>query len=269
MAQAARLVVVVPHHSRDDLLPSALAAVAAWPRVVVDDGPPGARAPALPADVVRLRSPGELGFARAVNLGLAHAEQVMGAELVLLVNDDAIPHPGCVEALLAAWGPGVGAVGPVLMGALGVESAGIDHRWWGRVRQRVEVPGAVIEVDALSGACLLVEASSRFDPAFPHGFEDLAFCGALRRRGRRCVLVPQAVCDHLGGGSLDRRSAAAQRHAVAGHLRLVGGGWRTGVVLGLALAQVLREGGPASRLGAIAQGLEDWRGRAHRPGSGG
>lgn len=269
MPQAPRLVVVVPHHSRDDLLPRALEAVSGWPRLVVDDGPPGRQGPALPADVLRLRSPGELGFAGAVNLGLAYAEQVLGAELVLLVNDDAIPRPGCVTALLEAWGPGVGAVGPVLHGAEGLESAGIDHRWWGRVRQRGRVPDRPREVDALSGACLLLSASSRFDPAYPHGFEDLALCRALRRGGARCLLVPQAICDHLGGGSLDRRSPAAQRYAVAGHLRLVGGGWRVPVVLGLALVQVLREGGPPARLRAILQGHADWRRRADRPSSGG
>ncbi|MCB9780457.1 MAG: glycosyltransferase family 2 protein [Alphaproteobacteria bacterium] len=261
---APRLVVVIPHHSRADLLPATLAATAAWRRLVVDDGPAGRPSPDLGPDVELLRTDGELGFARAVNLGLAQA-QATGAERVLLLNDDAVPAPGCVEALLDAFQPGVGAVGPVLWGPDGaVESAGLDHRWWGRVRFRRTVPAATTAVGALSGACLLVDSATRLDPAYPHGFEDLALCRSLRDAGRLCLVVPHARCDHLGGGTLSRVSRAAQRHGVHGHLRLEGGGWRGAVVVGLATAQILREGGPPERFVGLAQGLRDWVVEARR-----
>ncbi len=262
------LAVVIPHHHRGDLLPRALAAVEGWPRVVVDDGPAGRPSPALPEDVLLLRTAGDQGFARAVNLGLHAAERELGAERVLLLNDDAVPQPGCVEALLAAAGPGVGAVGPLLWGLQGLESAGITLSRWGRVRQITRVPPRLTAVGALSGACLLVPAWARFDPDFPHGFEDLALCRDLRARGLRVLVQPAARCLHVGGASLPRASRRAQRHAVAGHLRLVDGGWRGGVALGLALAQVLREGGPPDRLLGIAEGWRDWhnRTRAASPG---
>jgi len=250
--------VVIPHHHRADLLPAALAAVAGWPCIVVDDGPSGRPSPALPAAVDCLRTAGDRGFAATANLGLSRA-QAQGAGWVLLLNDDAVPELGCVEALLAAGGPQVGAVGPVLLGPQGVESAGVGQRWWWRVRQHREVPSSIREVQGLSGACLLVPAWARFDEAFPHGFEDLALCRHMQWLGLRCLLVPQACCQHLGGASLGRATAAAQRHAVHGHLRLTGGGWRSPAVLGLALAQVLREGGPRDRLGGIVQGWWDWR----------
>lgn len=252
------LVVVVPHHHRDDLLPAALAAVDAWPRVVVDDGPAGRAPVPLPPGVLRLRTAGDQGFARAVNLGLAHAEVALGAERVLLLNDDAVPEPGCVQALLEACGPTVGAVGPLLLNERGVESAGVELARWGRVHQRTAPPPGVTEVGALSGACLLVPAWARLDPAFPHGFEDLALCRDLRAAGLRNLVVPQARCQHLGGASLPRTSRRAQRHALNGHLRLVGGGWRGAVAVGLALAQVAREGGPPDRVLGVAQGLLDW-----------
>lgn len=262
------LVVVVPHHHRVDLLPRTLAAVARWPVVVVHDGPPGTPDLDLPPGAVQLRTRGEEGFAAAVNRGLQHADTVLGAELVLLLNDDAVPRPGCVDALLAAWEPELGAVGPVLLDGAGqVESAGVDLRWWGRVRQRQEIPLETRAVAALSGACLLVSAGTRIPQGYAHGFEDLALCRALRRAGRRCLLVPEARCDHLGGASLGRATPEAQRHAVAGHLRLVHGGWRTPLVLGLAVAQVLREGGDAERLRAVGEGWRDWR-RATPGGAG-
>lgn len=262
------MAVVIPHHHRGDLLPRTLAAVQGWPRVVVDDGPSGRPSPALPEDVLLLRTAGDQGFARAVNLGLATAESVLGAERVLLLNDDAVPEPGCVEAMLAAFGPQVGAVGPLLLGPQGLESAGIRLSRWGRVRQITQTPERLTQVGALSGACLLVPAWARFDPAFPHGFEDLALCRDLRARGLRVLVQPAARCLHIGGASLPRASRRAQRYAVAGHLRLVDGGWRGGIALGLALAQVLREGGPPDRLLGIAEGWADWRFRHREPPAG-
>jgi hypothetical protein len=88
--------------------------------VVVDDSDAGAP----PLATARVRLSGGSGFARAANAGLAWAESE-GYAWALVLNDDARPEPGCVEALLAAAGPGVGAVGPVLLGPEGVESAGI------------------------------------------------------------------------------------------------------------------------------------------------
>ena len=253
-----RLTVVIPHHHRRELLAASLAAVAGHRVVVVDDSvqggvvAPGARV---------VRGPGGEGFARAANRGL-DAAQADGATHALLLNDDAAPAPGCVSALVAAWGPEVGAVGPALVRPDGtVESAGIDVRWWGRVRARSQAPRAVAPVDGLSGACLLMSAADRFDVSFVHGMEDLELCQRLRRRGLRCLVVPGARCLHHGGGSLDRASPTAQRHAVSGHLRLLGGGARSGPVLALASAQVAREGGGSGRWRAILAGWTDWRGR--------
>lgn len=256
---ASPLVVVIPHHHRADLLPQTLRAVEGWPRLVVDDGPAGRPSPALPDDVLLVRSPGDQGFARAVNLGLEVAQRQLHAERVLLLNDDAVPEAGCLDALLDAWQPDVGAVGPVLYGAAGVESAGVHLGRWGRVRQITQPPTRRTEVGALSGACLLLPAWARLDPAFPHGFEDLALCRELRARGLRVLVEPAARCAHLGGASLPRASRRAQRYALAGHLRLVGGGLKGGLAIGLALAQVLREGGPPDRLLGIAEGVGDWR----------
>jgi hypothetical protein len=73
------------------------------------------------------------------------------------------------------------------------------------------------------------------------------------------VVVTEARCRHMGGASIPARSRQAQRHGLSGHLRLVGGGWRSPVVLGLAMGQVIRERGPANRFLGIWDGWRDWR----------
>jgi len=265
------LCVVIPHYSRADLLVEAVAAVRGWPVVVVDDSPAGLSerpggAPGLGGAQV-VRAGGGSGFARAANRGLAVAEEG-GFRWVLLLNDDAAPEAGCLEALLDAVsgepgeageaGQPVRAAGPVLLGPIGVESAGIRYsERTGRLRQRTAAPDGVMDVDALSGACLLMPASARFDEGYTHGFEDVALALALRRAGGRVVIVPAARCRHIGGATLDRRSRAAARAAVQGHLRLVGRSRiRRAAVVGYALAQVARERGPAGRLLGIWEG---WR----------
>jgi GT2 family glycosyltransferase len=265
------LAVVVPHHSRGDLLPGTLAAVEGWPVFLVDDSPAGLPPDALPVGVRRLRTAGEAGFAAACNLGLAAAEAA-GMSHALLLNDDARPAAGCVESLLRALetDPRAAAAGPVLLDPGGrVESAGLDlSPRSGRVRQRRRVPVETTEVDALSGACLLLEACWRLDEGYRFGFEDLELGRRVRAAGRRLLVVPGARCEHLGGATLPRRGRAATRHGVAGHLRLVGDRpWRRALVLAFALAQIAREGGPVERLRGVWEGWRDARAAPSTSGS--
>ncbi len=237
-----RPTVVIPHRRRTDLLLRALAAVDGWPVLVVDDTDDG-----LDLDVPRVRLGGGQGFAKAANRGLA----AVRTPAAILLNDDAAPEPGCLDQLAAVGG----VCGPVLLGPRGIESAGIRVRSWGRVVQQTRVPAANTGVDALSGACLHLPSSLRFDARFRHGGEDVELC----RRAGGGTLVVAARCWHEGGATLPRRSEAAQRHAVAGHLLLVQPGWRDAVVLGLAAAQVAREGGPTARVRGIWLGWRDAR----------
>ena len=237
-----RATVVIPHRSRGDLLRRALAAVEGWPVVVVDDTDDG-----LDLDVPKVRLGGGSGFARAANAGLAAVK----TPTAVLLNDDAAPEGDCLEQLARRDG----LCGPVLVGPHGVESAGLAVRSWGRVRQQTDVPAVDTRVDALSGACLHMPAHLRFDERFRHGYEDVELC----RRAGGATLVVGARCWHEGGATLHRRSETAQRHAVAGQLRLVAPGWRDAVVLGLAAAQVAREGGPVRRLRGIRDGWRDAR----------
>jgi hypothetical protein len=250
------LAVVIPHRSRRDLLLECLGSVAGWPVFVVFDDP---AATSAPSGVVGVPGPGR-GFAQAANAGLEAARQA-GFRRVLLLNDDAVPCDGCVSRLLefAIAHEGVGAVGPLLLDRQGrVESAGIScHVAHARVRQRTTAPPGPTDVDALSGACLLVDAWVRFDGRYPFYFEDVDLCRRIRRAGRRVVLLPDAHCVHVGGATRPRDSREAARLAVRGHLRLVGASTpHRMLALSLALGQVLREGASPERLRGV---LEGWR----------
>lgn len=252
---------VIPHHHNRGLLVHALQSVVGVPGIVVDDSVEGGlRGASLPGAPRVVRTAGSTGFARAANAGLMAAE-AQGYDRALLLNDDAQLLPGCLAALVDAWGPGVGTVAPVLEDAAGrVSSTGLELRWWGRmVERRDRSTGPPRPVMAVSGAAMLLGTGQRFDVGFSHAMEDVELCRRLRGQGLSVILVPAARCRHIGGASVGRRTRAAQRHAVSGHLRLVGGGWRSGVVLALAAAQVVREGGPLDRLGGIRDGWRDHR----------
>lgn len=244
MSARAGVTVVVPHRSALAALHRLLPRLAGWRVLVVDDSDDGLR-----LDVPTVRLGGGSGFARAANAGLA----AVRTPWALLLNDDTRPEGDCLDRLAARGG----LCGPVLVGPGGVESAGLRVTAWGRVTQRVDRPAADRAVDALSGACLHLPASARFDERFPHGFEDVELC----RRLGGAWLVAGATCWHEGGATLGRRTPAATRHAVTGQALLYPPGWRTPLIAGLHVAQVVRERGPWDRLPAIAAGLREARAR--------
>jgi GT2 family glycosyltransferase len=253
-----RVLALVPTHHRFDLLASALDSLGELPTLIVDDSVSGDLPDALACRAREvIRSQGEEGFSRAVNLGLTRAEQ-LGADWVLLLNDDAVLEPGALEALLGARQEGIGLLAPILLHPDGSRSAGVHLGSWGRVDMRRR-PTELGDPTAISGACMLLRSRERMDPAFRHGMEDFELCARVRQRGERIVVVPEAICQHQGGASLPGHSRQAQRHGLSGHLRLVGGGWKSPIVVSLALGQVIREGGPANRFLGVWEGWRDWR----------
>ena len=248
--------VLIPTAQAHPLLQRSLALLAEFQPLVVDDSP--AKLGPQGLGIGGLRSNGNAGFARAVNLGLETLEGE-GAKWVLLLNDDALPDPECVATLLqhAATEAKASMLGPLLVGPDGVESAGLRfHTLSARLTQNLDVPDGPVDVDALSGACVLMRAHLRFDPTFSHAMEDVELSLRVRADGGRCVLVPGARCWHEGGGTLARDSALAQQHALSGHLRLHDGQpLRQGLATAYAVGQVIREGGSAKRFGGILSAL--------------
>lgn len=62
------------------------------------------------------------GFARGNNVGIRYATEILGCRFVLLVNNDTIfKDPHMITILMEAYEPGVGVVGPRIVGADGQE----------------------------------------------------------------------------------------------------------------------------------------------------
>jgi GT2 family glycosyltransferase len=148
-----------------------------------------------------------LGFAAACNRGAA----ATASDLLLFLNPDALPAPGCLDALRAAavahpgWGAWQALV--TLPGGSAVNtSGGIVHYlgfgWAGECEQPVaRVPAEPYEVPFASGAALVVrreawERAGGFDPAYFMYAEDLELSLRLRLMGYGVGIVPAARAEH-------------------------------------------------------------------------
>jgi len=178
------------------------------------------------------------GFAGANNIG-AHAAR---GENLLLVNSDVIPQrSGWISTLAAALHelPDAGAVGPLLLfGDESVQHAGMypraddlypgfllnTHKGMGTVWEGGDAPS---EHPMLTAACLMLkkcdfEAVGGFDEGYVIGdFEDSDLCLALRKRGKRMWLVPEAPLWHLERQSQNLGQAIGERQMVT-----LFNGWR-------------------------------------------
>lgn len=181
------------------------------------DGTAEVLATTLPADSV-LRMPVNLGFAG----GVAAAFPLVRTPFVALLNDDAVPEPVWLAALLAAAdGDGDAAAWTSLMlladrpDTVNNFGAGLNDHWYGidiGAGEPVgEVPSRVIDVFGFcGGAVLLRTAAVRAVGGFPAEFflyyEDLDTSWRLRRAGWKIRAVPSAVVVHRHGATSDQHS---------------------------------------------------------------
>jgi GT2 family glycosyltransferase/glycosyltransferase involved in cell wall biosynthesis len=221
-----------------------------------------------------------LGFAGGCNVGIRAALD-RGAQYVLLVNSDAILEPSALDRLLTAVesDPTLGIVGPVLLSLEEpdrIASAGITFSTrTGRMRHRAAglpvsrlPPGALCEVDAVSGCVMLIsrqviERAGLFDEDYFFSFEDIDLCVRARQAGFTVGCAQEAFVLHEGGRTIGRRSPRRVYFATRNHLRLAslagagrGRRLRGGLVVGLNAAYVLvaPEAPLVSGLAAVARG---------------
>jgi GT2 family glycosyltransferase len=165
-----------------------------------------------------------LGFAAASNRGIAAAE----TEFIALLNPDAFPEPGWLEAVVRAAGshPESAAFGSRQMraGHPGILD-GIGDRWhlsglsWRdghgqRIRPQDLEPH---EIFSACGAAALYRRQALLDVG---GFDEDYFCFGedvdlgyrLRLAGQRARFVPDAVVEHVGGGSTPGETATYFGH---------------------------------------------------------
>jgi GT2 family glycosyltransferase len=248
--------VLVVTYRGADLLPGCLDALRAQTRphrlLVVDnastDGTAALLASRYPeARVVRL--PANAGFAGGVAAGLAGVD----TEYVALLNDDAVPAPGWLEALVRAAAADERVAGvtsrlllpgtrPARLNnagvAVGRDGYGRDVGLGEPDGPPYDVPGEVFGFSG--GAALLRVAPLRAVGGFPARFflyyEDTDTAWRLRLAGWQIRYEPAAAVRHLHSASTDQRSASFAFHNERNRLLML----TRCAPAGLAARQVLR-----------------------------
>jgi GT2 family glycosyltransferase len=165
-----------------------------------------------------------IGFGKTANVGLKGSQ----GEYILVLNNDTWMHAGALDAMTAFLDthPDVGIVGPKVLSG--------DGSLQQQCRRRIPTPAAALlyfsgvarlfpknprvagylmtasdetqttEVDAVSGACLMVrrsvlESIHGFDPEYYLYGEDMDFCWRTKLAGWKVVYHPNAAITHFGG----------------------------------------------------------------------
>ena len=173
-----------------------------------------------------IKNSANVGFAAACNVGV----QAATGEYFLFLNPDCILAVDAVQRMLEATGSAedVGMVGGLLVNPDGTEQGGgrraVPTPWRSLVRatglsrfadrwpklfydfhlHKQPLPPALIEVEAISGACMLVprrvmDKVGLWDEAYFLHCEDLDLCMRFRRMGWKILFVPSAKVVHEKG----------------------------------------------------------------------
>jgi GT2 family glycosyltransferase len=193
-----------------------------------------------------------LGFARANNRAIRDSR----GDWVLLLNPDCQVRPDTIERMRAtvARFPRVAVAGCLVQNPDGTEQAGCRRetptpgkalvratglgrvarrlRWDGAgfrdfVRQGDPLPEGPVEVDAVSGAFMLVSRAAMADVGLlDEGYflhcEDLDWCERFRRAGHRVLFVPHVTVVHDKGVSGRSRPVRVLWHMHRGMVRYYG-----------------------------------------------
>ncbi len=170
-----------------------------------------------------------LGFAAGANLGIERA-LAAGADFVWLLNNDTVPGPNSLSALLQAMAsdPSLGMVGsnlryahdPAMPQALG----GGYIRWWLGVPQAVRRQRQLSKLEYVNGASMLVRAAvfeevGLFDECFFLYWEDVDLCRRAQHAGWRLGAALDSVVLHKEGGTARRGALRNSLFMDVHHLR--------------------------------------------------
>jgi GT2 family glycosyltransferase len=206
--------------------------------IVVDNGSdqdPTALVKTAHEATIVLRNPSNLGFAGGSNRGIRQALE-LGADAVLLVNNDAVVDSACLLELVAELerDPSLAAAGaktltqekpPRIHTAFGVltyHGQLVQQRGW--MEPDITQYSQRQYVDYISGCAMLLRRSvldeiGLFDEEFFAYHEDLDWCTRAQRRGYRVAYVPRAIVRHrmhasTGGGYLSPITYLSARNSV-------------------------------------------------------
>ena len=187
-----------------------------------------------------------LGFAAACNIGYSQAK----TDFVLFLNPDCQLDESSVATLIKALqsNPKVGMVGGLLSNSDGSEQAGgrraIPTPWRSFVRafglyplakywpqiffdfhlHKQPLPSHPVEVEAISGACMLVKREAiedvgLWDEAYFLHCEDLDWCMRFHQKDWKILFVPDAKITHALGACSKSRKIFVEWHKHKGMLR--------------------------------------------------
>jgi hypothetical protein len=195
--------------------------------VIVDNGSADDSLAGVDDSPARIDRAGRnLGFAAGVNRGAAG----LSSDYLLLLNPDCRLTPAALAELVAELdrNPDAALVSGRVVGLDGAEQRASRRRLPTPARIRGELmpfggvgidlsttpaPAEAVDVEAVSGACMLVrrqafEAVDGMDEGFPLHFEDLDLCARLAAAGWRIRWTPAATIEHAGGRSTRTRPVA-------------------------------------------------------------
>lgn len=187
-----------------------------------------------------------LGFATACNIGVNAATD----QYLLFLNPDCVLTPDAVSQLYNVLedNPDTGMVGGLLLNPDGAEQRGgrraVPTPWRSFVRafglthfanrwpkiffdfhlQRQPLPDHPIEVEAISGACMMVRREALNDVGLlDEGYfmhcEDLDWCMRFRQKGWKILFVPDVKLTHHQGACSKARPIFVEWHKHKGMMR--------------------------------------------------
>ncbi len=209
--------------------------------VVVDNGSTDGSLDALSGMHLRIdRAGANLGFGAGMNRAAGRTDR----ELLLLLNPDAELAADDLLRLVAELDahPDAVLVSGRVVDEHGREQRGSRRRapTTGRILAELLLPGVgrgidltgtpppatSTELEAVSGACMLVRAEAfhavgGFDEGYPLHFEDLDLFARLRAAGGRLRWVPEVTIRHVGGVSSRGHALRVMRAKHRGLMRYV------------------------------------------------
>jgi GT2 family glycosyltransferase len=193
-----------------------------------------------------IRNGANLGFAAGCNIGSNQAK----GNFLLFLNPDCIPDTSAISELMRVLklDSSVGMVGGLLVNPNGSEQGGgrraIPTPWRSFVRafglkrfanrwprlffdfhlHKQPLPTQPLEVEAISGACMLVKRQAMDDVGpWDEGYflhcEDLDWCMRFRQKGWKILFVPSARVTHALGVSSRSRPIFVEWHKHKGMMR--------------------------------------------------
>ncbi len=205
-------VVAVTHHSRA-VIENCLAGIGDGAEVIVvdnasDDGTPELVRRMLPHADIEENAIG-VGYGAGANQGLAKVTR----EFALLANPDSKVDTAALERLLDAADtyPDAALLAPCVFDDSGLYEPAHDAELFQRhllpSRTGEAPPDGPCCAEYLSGAVVLLRMASfhnigPFDDAIFLYYEDDDFCMRIRQKGFSAILVPGALVNHGGGGSV-------------------------------------------------------------------